>query len=130
MPAKKVRGGDLRGPAYPLTSGREGPWPRRNSKALRRTSIINILSTLKGERVGEPEFGSNLYKLLWSPLDDILVQEIRRETVEAIQRWDPYVQIVGVYPEIQDNTVKLYIDYVDLSALDNELRRVTFSMGR
>lgn len=51
------RGSEVRGFAFPIISGREGYWPRRNADAIRRTSIMNILCTIPGERVGEPTFG-------------------------------------------------------------------------
>lgn len=125
-----VRGGELRGLAFPIMKGREGYWPRRNAKALRRSSIMMILGTYPGERVGEPEFGSLLYRLTFEPNDTILIQQIREETAGAIRRWDPLVRVLGVTVEQNSNTLTIFIDYMDLSDTNQDARRVVFNVRR
>lgn len=125
-----LRGSEERGVGFPITKGREGFWPRRNQKALRQTSIMMILGTIPGERLMLPEFGSRLPLLIFEPNDVILVQQLRAETAQAIQRWDPSLVVVGVAPEIDDNTVRIYIDYYDKRDLSQELRRTTFNLKR
>ena len=123
-----VRGGELRGFGFPIAKGRDGYWSRRNEKALRRSSIMMILGTIPGERVGEPEFGSNLYRLAFEPNDQLLVQQVKAETVEAIQRWDAFVRVMGVSVEQQSNTLTIFIDYMDLADTKQEARRVVFNV--
>lgn len=125
-----VRGSELRGIAFPISKGREGYWPRRNSKALRRTSIINILGTIPGERVGVPGFGSNLYALMFEPNDDILQQQIREETAGALARWDPLIKVMGVATDFRDNSINIFIDYIDITDQKREVRRSVFSTLR
>jgi len=115
---------------FPITKGREGYWPRRNSAALRQSSLIMILGTIPGERVMLPEFGSNLPLLLFEPNDVILVQQVRDETARAVERWDPNIQIVGVAPEIEGDSMKVFIDYFDKRDLKQELRRTIFRATR
>lgn len=124
------RGAEIRGVGFPITKGKEGYWPRRNSAALRQSSIIMILGTMPGERVMLPEFGSKLPLLIFEPNDVILVQTIRNETEAALQRWDANLVIVGVAPEIQDDTIKVFIDYYDKRDQQQELRRTTFGLKR
>ncbi len=124
------RGNEIRGVGFPITKGREGFWPRRNSAALRQSSIIMILGTMPGERVMLPEFGSKLPLLIFEPNDVVLVQQVRNETTTALQRWDPNLVVVGVAPEIQGDTMKIFIDYYDKRDLTQELRRTTFGLQR
>lgn len=77
-----------------------------------------------------PEFGSKLPLLIFEPNDVILVQTIRNETEAALQRWDANLVIVGVAPEIQDDTIKVFIDYYDKRDQQQELRRTTFGLKR
>ena len=60
------------------------------SQALR-----NIFSTTVGEAgpIFNPEFGSLLPQLLQEPLDDITTYKIRGATIQAVQRWEPRVEI-------------------------------------
>lgn len=125
-----TRGEEVRGFAYPLTKGKEGYFPRRNSDAIRRSSIINILFTLPGERVMEPDFGSRVFFLLFEPNDVLLHQALVEETRGALQRWDPFIEVRGVLPEADGDTIRLFIDYVDTRSKNPEEQRITFSLRR
>ncbi len=116
--------------AYPISKGREGYFPRRIATALRKTSIINILGTQPGERVMEPEFGSDLPKLIFEPNDDILVQAIIEETAEALSKWDPFLDVVGIATEVEGSQVKIFIDFVDKREKGQEPKRQVFSFRR
>jgi phage baseplate assembly protein W len=58
-----------------------------------KANLINVLSTKKGERIGRPEFGTNLETLLFEPLSEQLRDEIRQEIEGAVERFLPYVEI-------------------------------------
>lgn len=60
-------------------------------------SIINLLTTPKGTRVLRRDYGCGLFDLVDSPLDAILVSNIRKETAMAINRWEPRLKIQRVY---------------------------------
>ena len=124
------RGEEVRGIGFPIEKGREGFWPRRNAKALRQSSITMILGTNPGERVMLPEFGSRLQWLLFEPNDQILVAQLREETAGALQQWDPYITVVGVAPEIDNDTVRIFIDYYDRRDPTQEPRRMVFTATR
>lgn len=60
-------------------------------------SIVNLLTTPIGTRVLRRDYGSGLFDLVDSPLDGILVANIRKETAIAINRWEPRLKIERVY---------------------------------
>lgn len=60
-------------------------------------SINNLLTTPKGTRVLRRDYGCGLFDLVDSPLDAILVSNIRKETAVAINRWEPRLKIQRVY---------------------------------
>jgi phage baseplate assembly protein W len=131
MPISKyVRGTERRGVGFPIDKGNQGYWSRKNAVALRRTSIAMILGTTPGERVGVPDFGSNIRRLMFEPNDTILVQQLKAETVDAIQRWDPYIAIVGVAVNIDENAVQIFIDFIDLADENQRVSRYTAEYGR
>lgn len=78
----------------------------------------------------QPEFGSRLHELMFEPNDEILQQSVITETAGAIARWDPNARVVAVFPEIDRDVVKIYIDFVDLASVDREPRRLVFSLPR
>jgi len=56
----------------------------------------NILLTPKRTYPFDPEYGSNLYKLIFEPLDGITASKIENEVVYAIQRYDNRADIEDV----------------------------------
>lgn len=60
------------------------------SQALR-----NIFSTSVGEAgpIFAPEFGSMLPYLLQEPMDEVTAFKIQAATIQAVQRWEPRVEI-------------------------------------
>ena len=84
--------------------GTEGFFPRSGTiKEQASSNIKNLLLTQKGERVGQPEFGSDLPRIIFEPLEvDVLKESIDQTIKEALSLWLPYitVQTIGVY---QDN---------------------------
>ncbi|MBF0035823.1 phage baseplate protein [Citrobacter freundii] len=60
-------------------------------------SIANLLTTPIGTRVLRRDYGSGLFDLVDSPLDGILVANIRKEVAVAINRWEPRLKIERVY---------------------------------
>ena len=66
-------------------------------------NIKNLLLTAKGERVMQPDFGSNLRTLLFEQYTEDLTERIKEEIGEAMSNWLPYINIAKV-DIIQDET--------------------------
>ncbi len=59
-------------------------------KELAKRDLLNHFYTRKGERLGEPEFGSILPELVFEPLDDATVDLVEEDVVQVIStdpRW-------------------------------------------
>lgn len=76
-------------------------------------SIYHILSTRIGTRFFIPEFGSNLYKLVFEPNDYILKDLLIRYIAEALDRWEPRINNLTVAPDLEkhENIVPVYLTY-------------------
>ena len=59
-----------------------------------RQAIFLLLSTTPGERVMRPEYGCELQRVLFSPNDDSTAGLAIHYVKQAIQRWEPRVEIV------------------------------------
>ena len=68
------------------------------STTLTQTSsnIRNLLLTNKGERVGQPEFGCGLLNVLFEPMSDDLLEDVRTEIEDSIAFWVPHVTINNI----------------------------------
>ena len=67
------------------------------------SNIKNLLLTRKGERVGQPEFGCDLLKVLFEPMSGILINQVEESIGEAIAVWLPHVTINKLLVEPDDS---------------------------
>ena len=66
-----------------------------------KENISRILTTLPGERVNNPTFGSKIREYLFQ-IDVILQEEIEGEIYKSIRLWEPRVTISNVRTEKRD----------------------------
>lgn len=58
-------------------------------------SLFNLFSCPIGARgpIFEPEYGTVLHRLLHDPLDGYTANKIRANLIQAIQRWEPRIEL-------------------------------------
>tara|TARA_B100001778_G_scaffold203005_1_gene167663 strand:- start:2659 stop:3078 length:420 start_codon:yes stop_codon:yes gene_type:complete len=83
------------------------------STTLSQTSsnIRNLLLTNKGERLGQPEFGCGLLQILFEPMSDSLLEDVKSTIEEAIAQWLPHVLVSNLNVERgEENPNQLIIE--------------------
>jgi phage baseplate assembly protein W len=82
-----------------------------------RQSILIILSTVPGERVLRPDFGCDLYRLVFSPNDDTTAGLAIHYVRKALERWEKRITITALdagphpsNPEILEITMRYRIN--------------------
>lgn len=92
--------------------------------------IANVLFTIPGERVFEPEFGSNLPFLLQEPMNEITAWKIENESYIALQRWIPYILVdrrnALVIPNYDAGRYSVRLPYLELNPASFFNRASTF----
>jgi phage baseplate assembly protein W len=61
-----------------------------------KQGLYNIFHWAKGDRILNPEFGTNLRTYLYEGITTEVLKSIRTEITESITRWEPRVTIVSV----------------------------------
>jgi len=85
------------GISLPLTHGNQGFFDKtKTTLDQARSNIRNLLLTIKGERLGNPTFGSNLYRVLFEPDDGNIASSIEEAIRESMGEWLPYVNIQSI----------------------------------
>jgi phage baseplate assembly protein W len=64
-----------------------------------KSNIKNLLLTVRGERIMQPEFGCGLYELLFEMNTDEFNQRVEDEIRTSLQRWLPIVTVDEVIVE-------------------------------
>jgi len=68
----------------------------KNSLEQSLHNLKNLLLTQVGERVNQPQFGSNLRALCFEQINDELPVQIEEEVKRATSTWLPYINIQEV----------------------------------
>jgi len=78
-----------------------------------KSNLINLLLTLQGERVMNPEFGTNLPRLVFEQLDEQLYPIIQDEIFSSVSRFIPEITLltINLTPDEDGNTLTIEIDY-------------------
>lgn len=96
------------------------PWNYMVSKLVNvnavKNSIKQIFTWIPGERIINPEFGSNLRKYLYEPITEENQERIVAEIRQCALRWEPRIIVDRVVKatttdDVENNTVKLDIYY-------------------
>ena len=96
------------------------PWNYMISKLVNvnavKNSIRQIFTWIPGERIINPEFGSNLRKYLYEPITEENQERIVAEIRQCALRWEPRIIVDRVVKatttdDVENNTVKLDIYY-------------------
>ena len=74
-------------------------------------SIFTILSTVPGERVMRPSFGSYLRQYLFDPITRATGYRAKAEVLRAINAWEPRVSVQDVLFELSDTTITLNVTW-------------------
>ena len=105
------------------------------STTLTQTSsnIRNLLLTNKGERVGQPEFGCGLLNVLFEPMSDDLLEDVRTEIEDSIAFWLPHVTInnIGVdRDEAEPQQLNIIIEFaLKIQPTVHEVITLNFLVG-
>lgn len=87
-------------------------------------AIRNILFTPIGSLPGKPTFGSNLHKVLFSPLDSVTEGIMKRYIKEALKTWEKriivYDVVVESVPEYNKLIATIHYEYRDKGLDVNE----------
>ena len=67
----------------------------KNVNAITR-SIRNIVLTTPGEKFFDPDFGSNVSRLLFENVDDITASQIQEEIEFSINNYEPRVKLIDL----------------------------------
>jgi phage baseplate assembly protein W len=81
-----------------------------------KSNLLNLFSTIKGERIQQPNFGTDLFSLLFDMEDSSLEDRIQNIIIKEVEAWVPDVSInqidVSMTDSMKDNnTVAISLQF-------------------
>lgn len=80
-------------------------------------NLINLIMTQKGERVMQPEFGCDIYKVLFEPITGVELEDrIIEYIADATSIWVPFILIQDIEflydtNDIDNHTIRFAINF-------------------
>jgi phage baseplate assembly protein W len=105
------------GQTLPLNRGTRGYFQSTtDSLENEKSKFINLILTRKGERVSNPDFGCDLWRLLFEQKDGEIQELAQQYVIEAVERFMPYlslqsIEITNLSTFLNDNNINLYVKY-------------------
>ena len=118
------------GISLPLEYGTKGFFNQTKTTLQQaQHNIRNLLLTIKGERLGNPTFGSDLMRVIFEPEDEFLESKIEEAIRSSMDEWLSYINLqeIKVEPSIEPN--KVIVDLKFTINFDQNVQTLTMSLG-
>jgi hypothetical protein len=99
---------------FPIVPDLTGRLAYVSGEALVQDSVEIILGTSPGERQMRPTFGCGIHDLVGEANTAALRGMVREKVRDALQRWEPRIDVLDVRvesPDDQRNRLDIWIDY-------------------
>ena len=89
-------------------------------EAAIKNSLMNLFSTMPGQKFLNPDYGLNLAQFLFAPVSVTMARMIGNRILEGIETYEPRVTVenVNVYPDQDESTYHVELS-IKIPALSN-----------
>jgi phage baseplate assembly protein W len=112
--------------AFPAAINRNGSVRLVTGTEEVDASIRMILSTVPGERVMRPDFGCAMWEMLFAPLTAGTLGLIEQAVREALERWEPRIELEEVSSEAVQESGAVFITVAYRLRSTNDVRNLVF----
>ena len=75
-----------------------------------RSQLMHIVFTPKGQRIRNPEFGTDLVKHIFEPSDQTTWEAVKNEVTESVKRWASNININNIQiVKNEENESEIYV---------------------
>lgn len=112
--------------AFPAAINRNGSVRLVTGMEEVDAAIRMILSTVPGERVMRPDFGCAMWEMLFAPLTGSTLGLIEQYARQALERWEPRIELESVVAEGDQETGAVHIAVSYRVRSTNDVRNLVF----
>jgi hypothetical protein len=102
---------------FPFKNSPKGFFLNLNSDDQRaiKADLMHLLLSKKGQRLYNPDFGTNLLKYIFEPNDNLTLENIKEEVTNAVKKYLPHLAIKDItvtQSEDSDYAAVIRVDYI------------------
>jgi phage baseplate assembly protein W len=84
------------GITLPIRKGNTGMFEQSTTLFQQiKSNFKNLILTTKGERIMQPEFGTDLRKILFENITEDTLENARLTVIEAVEYWMPFLELTN-----------------------------------
>jgi phage baseplate assembly protein W len=100
-----------RGWAFPVGATPGGGIAMAEGDEDIKQAIHILLGTALGERAMRPDFGSPVHEMVFDPADAALTGKVRFYVRNALERWEPRIEVERVGAHVERNVLLVGVEY-------------------
>ena len=104
------------GITLPITNGNTGMFAQSTTVFQQvKSNFKNLILTKKGERLMQPDFGTDLSRIVFEQITDETLENARATVVSAVEKWMPFLELtnfeINTPTESFPNRINLKVEY-------------------
>lgn len=104
-----------KGIRYPFTKSIKGGVELNEGVERINQALFLLLSTPKGSRIMQPEWGCSIDKYKFDPFDDVLLDKLEYALTEDVKKWEPRIIVKDISFLADEDAKDSHILYIRLS---------------
>jgi phage baseplate assembly protein W len=96
-----------------------------------KSQVLHVKFTQKGQKLRDPEFGTDIVRYIYSPSDSLTFNEVKNEISEKITKYVPSVTFrdISIYnDENGDNGIIVMVEYSVSRGNKTEITKVAVKL--
>ena len=106
---------------YPFKDSHKGFFLDLNSddRAAIKADLMHLILTRKGQRLYNPQFGTDLLKFIFEPEDGLTLNDIKTEITTVVKKYLPKLQINDISVTESPDSVHAAVVRIDYTITDD-----------
>jgi phage baseplate assembly protein W len=115
---------------YPFTSDNDnGTYIDLNDTYAEgiKSQVLHVIFTPKGQRLRDPDFGTDIIKYIFSPSDSLTLNGLKNEISKQITKYVPFVEFrdITIYKDDEENgNIIVIVEYGITKGNKTEITKV------
>ena len=96
-----------------------------------KSQVLHVIFTPKGQKLRDPEFGTDIIRYVYSPSDSLTFNEVKNEISEKISKYVPSVTFrdISIYNDEEgDNGIIVIVEYSVSRGNKTEITKVAVKL--
>jgi phage baseplate assembly protein W len=113
---------------YPFKDSNEGFFLDLNSddNSAIKSDLMHLILTRKGQRLYNPDFGTNLLQFIFEPNDNITLVQIKEEITTVVKKYLPKLQINNISVDPSEDSEYAAVVRIDYTITDDVFTTTDF----